>query len=166
MALSPDHLTCVPESEFGLSHLRLHPVWGRFYEPSDIDIACSWGVDREAFKRELERVHTGSDHAMFPVLRLDPLPDDVLDVFVRASFTPRIGRVFDGYVSANANFICLYLEEQIYLSINSAGTMLAEEIRKCREIIPGVTLFPLRYSTPYRLADGSLLSGDFEPRHQ
>ncbi len=164
MSLTPDRFTMVTESRFGMSELRLHPVWARFYEPSDIDIACSWGIRRDVFQRILEEVHTGNDHAMFPVFSLDPLPDDVLDLNVLASFTPSRGPIWEGYATGDAHFICVYATDSTFYSFNSTGTLLAEELYKFQRAHPEVELFPLQYSTGYRRSDGSELSGMFDPR--
>jgi len=163
MPFTPDRFEMVPESKFGIEHLRSHPVWARFYEPDDIDVACSWGIDRERFIHLLERFHDGSDHAMFPVFVVDPLPDDVLDVYVRSQFMPSQGNDLDGYIAADADFVCLYPDDETSFSFNSAGTLLADELRRFRSRWPSVTLFPLEYSTRYRGADGTDLVGVFDP---
>jgi hypothetical protein len=163
MLVTPEHFDMVPESQFGIQHLRSHPVWARYYEPDDIDVACSWGIDRDRFIRLLDRFHDGSDHAMFPVFAVDPLPDDVLDVYVRSQFTPSRGGDLDGYMDAYAHFICLYPDDVTSFSFNSTGALLADELRRFQSRLPSVTLFPLQYSAPCRRAGGADLVGVFDP---
>ncbi|MHC4879977.1 MAG: hypothetical protein ACYTGL_26295 [Planctomycetota bacterium] len=164
MPFTSDQFEMVPESQFGIEHLRSHPVWARFYEPDDIDVAVSWGIDRGRFTQLLERFHDGSDHAMFPVLAFEPLPDDVLDVYVRSWFTPFRGDDIDGYIDAEGLFVCLYPDDATFFSFTSNGIRLADELRRFQLRSPSVTLFPLRFSTPYRRADGTQLVGVFDPR--
>lgn len=160
----PADFLMVPESQFGLRHLRLHPVWARFYEPDDAKIVYSWGVDPVAFQNLLNSHHTGNDHAMFPVLRFDPLPDDLLELYVRAAFTAPRGEVLDGYIMADAHFICIYPTESTWFSFSLWGAMLESELDRYHSDGGQLPLFPLHFSTPYRLADGRELRGEFAPK--
>ena len=57
MPLTLDDFVMVPESKFGIALLRTHPAWARYYEPDDIGVSCSWGIDRADFLRHLELGH-------------------------------------------------------------------------------------------------------------
>jgi hypothetical protein len=88
----------VPESKFGEPHIVAHPVWARFYDPDEIDEIVGWGIDRDTLIRRLNEKHDGSDHAMYPVLQTDPLPES-LDLYIQADFVTPDGKQLAGYLS-------------------------------------------------------------------
>src|SRR5262245_54695552 len=98
----------VPESRFGEEHIIAHPVWARYDEPDQIDEIVGWGIDRNLVLQKLAETHDGNDHAMFPVLQTDPLPDS-LDIYIRAEFITSDQRRLTGYLSGiEANVITLF----------------------------------------------------------
>src|SRR5690348_2876654 len=88
----------VPESKFGEQQIAAHPVWARFADPDEIAEIVGWGIDRDTLLQKLAEKHDGSDHAMYPVLRTDPLPES-LDIYIRANFVTPEGRQLTGYLS-------------------------------------------------------------------
>jgi hypothetical protein len=57
-----------PKSEVTRELLDEYPVWAEYYEPSDVDSICEWGVPRDLVVGMLEKVGW-SDEFIFPVLR-------------------------------------------------------------------------------------------------
>jgi hypothetical protein len=129
-------LTLVPESDFGERQLQEHAVWARYYDPDEIEEVVSWGIDRTAFLKALEQAHDGSDHAMYPVMRTDPLPES-LDLYVRAEFVTPGGRRLTGYINGTeANFVTLFCaKDQFSFSSTSLPDLNLEDLARLRRAI-------------------------------
>jgi hypothetical protein len=168
MAQIKKHLVykLVSESQLAKEHFDEYPVWARFEEPSDIDEIVGWGIDREWLVRELETKHDGSNHAMYPVLRTDPLPDP-LYLYIRASFLTPDDMPFEGYLlGAEAIVISIFFSGGLYTftrnkwlhELNQKGlARIGEAIGDSNLVIS-----PLRYWTEFRDSSGRLIEGVFE----
>src|SRR5262249_44171520 len=85
-----------------------HPVWSEFYDSDEIEEIVSWGVNREWLLRELDRVDDGGEHAAYPVLVRDPLPQR-MRIYIRAVFKTPDEMLLRGYVmNEDAAFIGIF----------------------------------------------------------
>ena len=160
--------TPVPESQFGEYQLQLHGVWARYDHPSEIEEIVSWGVDRSEIMAALAATDSGSDHAMYPVLQTDPLPE-YLDIYVRAEFETPDNQRLTGYVSGKEGFVAFYYanDEFSFSAITPTHfpDINLEELSRFRNAIgdPDAVLFPMKFRTAYRKPDGTPLCGSFTP---
>jgi hypothetical protein len=156
--------TLVPESQFGKHLFDRHPVWARFDEPDDVEVIVSWGINRAALLKQLEELHDGSDHAMYPVLQTDPLLE-YPDVYVRAECLSPDGYEFTGCLQGvEALSIVLFFGASLYPFLsNGLSDLNLETLRRLRTDLGNAhaTIFPLTYRTGFRKADGASLAGLF-----
>src|SRR4051812_3470710 len=103
----PDIFMLVPKSQLSKHHFDLHPIWSEFYDYEERKEIISWGVNPDWLEVELERVHDGSDHAAYPILRPYPLPER-MRLYIKARFVTADGTRLDGCIM-NDDALCIRL---------------------------------------------------------
>jgi hypothetical protein len=156
----------VSESRFGEDHLNASPVWARYDAPDEIDDAVSTGIDRSTFLRQLDEVQNGNDHAMYPILRADPLPEN-LDLYIRADFVTPEGRHLVGcLIGTDGLVVTLYFKKDQYtFSSTGLSDLNLGEFARFQEAFGRSVnaVFPLTYKTPFRTSNGASVAGTFVP---
>ena len=156
----------IPMRDFGRQELAEWPVWSEYQDPEELEELVAWGVDVTSFHDRFRALNLGNEHAVYPVLKYDPLPDDRL-LYLLANFRTRSGHTFDGYlVTENPNCVGVFVgSEEILFNVNLRDLADADIGKVARYL--GVTpddLFPLTYTTGFRLSDGTLVAGTFDFR--
>ena len=160
-----DVFTLVPMSQLSKRHFDLHPIWSEHYDYDEREEIVSWGVDREWLERELDRVHDGSDHCAYPILRPYPLPDR-MRLYVRARFVTAGGTRLDGYVMNEDAFVVTLFGgggEYTFSSHSALGGLNGRSLRGLQAALGRTDdpVFPLRYETDFLGSDDALIAGTF-----
>ncbi len=137
------------------------PVWSEFYEIDELREIESWGRSRQQFLADIERLNLGNEHAAYPVLKLDPIPDR-MRVYIKARFKCVNGRTLDGYVvNPDAYAFCLFVDrEEFIFNVNlkrecdSELVSLAERLRSAIDLVK-----PVSFDTEFRDSEGERIAG-------
>lgn len=164
-AYHPDLFTLVPKSQLSKRHFDMHPIWSEYYDYDEREEIASWGVNREWLDRELLRVHEGSDHCAYPILRPYPLPDR-MRLYIRARFVTAGGARLDGYVMNDDAFVAtLFASDSEYaFSRHSAlGDLNDRSLRALKAAIgrDDDPIFPLQYETDFLGLEDAPIAGTF-----
>jgi hypothetical protein len=161
----PDAFTLVPMSQLSKRHFDLHPIWSEHYDYDEREEIVSWGVDQEWLGRELDRMHDGSDHCAYPILRPYPLPDR-MRLYVKARFETAGGTRLDGYVMNDDAFVVTLFAgdgEYTFSRHSALGDLNGQSLRELRAAIGRADdrVFPLRYETDFLGPDDTPIAGTF-----
>jgi hypothetical protein len=162
---SPEIFTLVPMSQLSKRHFDLHPIWSEHYDFEERMEIVSWGVSQEWLEQELERVHDGSDHCAYPILRPYPLPER-MRLFVKARFVTAGGIRLAGYVMNDDAFVVTLFtgDDRHEFSRHSLlGDLNAMSLRALQKAIGrgDDAIFPLHYETDILDSNGTLIAGVF-----
>jgi hypothetical protein len=102
-----------------------------------------------------------------PVVETEPLPSGLSALFIKADFWAPTKLHFDGYVVADIEIYCvdLFVGSRRF-GFNVRLRDLAEQaLQKLRQTIMDehAQIFPLRYKTNFRFANGEHVEGIFDP---
>jgi hypothetical protein len=125
-------------------HFDQYPVWTWVEDSDEEDLVC-------------------------PILETDPLPTDLGDLFIRADFWTPTGLHLIGDVG-------LAIGDDVYvIKFEASGKgfifnvrlkdLAEESLAELRKTLgdENAQIFPLRYETKFRFADGELIAGVFDP---
>jgi len=162
---APDIFTLVPMSALSKRHFDLHPIWPEHYDYEERDEIIAWGVDAQWLASELERVHTGNDHCVYPILRPYPLPER-MRLYIRARITAVDGRTFDGHVmNEDAYVLSIFVNDDEYrFSRNEIlNDLNRKELARLQAALGASTdqLFPVQYETDFVDSEDKLIAGVF-----
>ena len=147
----------------GPDALAEHPVWAPFKGDEDREMILSWGVTAERLDEEIDRfAYCGTD-PVFPILALDPLPE-IGGMVLVVTFEAKSGGKLCGYLMETGAF-GLFVEQREFSfnpSLPAAGGRVAGRLGEALSA-EWRDLFPLRYRTGYRRADGREIEGSLEP---
>lgn len=161
----PDVFMLVPMSQLSKRHFDLHPIWSEHYDYQEREEIVSWGVDGEWLARELDRLHDGSDHCAYPILRPYPLPNR-MRIYIKSRCVTAGGVTLDGYVmNVDAFVVTLFAGDGQYTFSRHAdlGDLNGQELRKLKAVIGRADdpVFPLLYGTVFLGPDDALIAGTF-----
>lgn len=140
--------------------LAKHPVWAHFRDPEDRARILAWGVSAATLDAEVARLEYCGTPLLFPVIRTDPLPP-IPHLIVAASFECADGTRLPGYLIAPHAFGLYVGDRELCFNRNLAGASaraaagLGAALGREPE-----QLFPLRYTSALREADGSRNEGE------
>jgi hypothetical protein len=149
-------------SELSARHFELHPMWSEYYDFDERHEIISWGVDRKWLEAALERVHDGSDHCAYPILRPYPLPAR-MRLYMKARITTAGGARLDGYIMNEDAFVVTLFAGENEFSFSRHSGLNAQPIEGLRHALaaPGDPVLPLRYETDFLGQDDRLIQGEF-----
>jgi hypothetical protein len=103
-----------------------------------------------------------------PVLETHPIPVEAAADFIKAEFQTPSGLRFDGYViDADAVFaINLFIDHhQVVFNVQMDRAWVERGLAELRTAIGDqeAQIFPLTYKSEYRLSDGTIIAGEFDP---
>jgi hypothetical protein len=161
----------IPESQFqGFEPFEEYPVWSEFYDYDEFHEIVGWGIDPDWLTEQLAIHHHGSDHAMYPVLRPQPLPAR-MRIYIRAEFTTAGGCKLPGYVVDSDAYIVGLFWARRELIFTRGKFALEDNRRACDELrqlanLPEDPILPLQYRTDFLDEQGRPIEGtyDFEER--
>jgi hypothetical protein len=140
--------------------LEKHPAWAPYDEEVDRETILAWGVSGEALARELARYEFCGPQPLYPVLRLDPLPAQP-HLVIAVSFDAAGGEQLRGYVFAPHAFGVYVGADEFGFNRNLAGLSARAAARLAAALgTDPERLFPLRYASELRAADGSAIAGE------
>ncbi len=143
--------------------LEKHPVWAPFKGDEDREMILGWGVTAEGLDEEIDRFQYCGTDPMFPVLEFDLLPK-IGGMVIAATFEVKNDRKLFGYLVGMSAF-GIFSEEREFSfnrSLPEAGASSARRLAEALEM-ERRDLFPIRYRTGFRTADGRENKGIFEP---
>ncbi len=147
----------------GREALEEHPLWAPLKGDEDREMILGWGVAAERLDEEIDRfAYCGTD-PLFPILQFDPLPE-IGGMVLAATFEAPNGRKLHGYVMGSGTF-GVFAENREFTfnrSLPEAGAFAARRLGQVLEV-GWRDLFPLRYHTGFRSADGREIEGAFLP---
>jgi hypothetical protein len=101
-----------------------------------------------------------------PVDQSDPLPDDVGDLFIKASFYAPDGLMLEGYIVGLVSFhaIGIFVDDKSLLFNSNFPQMAHQELGELYSFLrmKPFPVFPLRYETNFHFAGGDNISGFFD----
>lgn len=156
----------VPESQFSEEHLQKYPVWSELYDWQEREEIIGWGIDAELLDQEIAKNHDGSDHAMYPLLEVNPFPPRVR-ISVRARFRTAAGQNLRGYVvlKMDADPIVSVVHEGQEFGFSRVFPEWATEDRQLlQRLLPDPTdpILPLAYETDFTDEEGNRIQGTFD----
>lgn len=109
----------IPMSALSKDHFAEWPVWSEFYDYDELEEIESWGVSVKQFLADIEQLNLGNEHAAYPMLKLDPIPDR-MRVYIKAQFTCSDGRKLDGYVINEGTYaFCIFVnQDEFFFNLN------------------------------------------------
>lgn len=127
------------EKDFSEELLRRNPVW-------------KWDDDMEGH---------------VPVIDYDPLPEDEVTLFIRATFTTPTGETLPGYLVGSESFYAIGLfvgGHEFVLNLN-LPEMIAQDAERILELLGGSRegLFPLAYRDDVGFRHSPAIRGSFSP---
>ena len=153
-------------ADLNWSHFEEYPVWSEFYDFDEIDEIVGWGVDREWLIDQLSVIHSGSNHAAYPVLYTDPLPHRQR-LYIRASFETASGLALDGYTIDEGSYAVAIWAHGVEYGFNvNLPDFAREDAARLAKSLGATTeqLFPMRFETAFRMPDDdSPICGTFSP---
>lgn len=87
----------IPITSLKRFHFEAWPVWSEFYDADELLEIVSWGVPKDLFLADLEKLSLGNEHAAYPILDLSYVPDR-MRVYIRAAIRCADSRTLDGYI--------------------------------------------------------------------
>ena len=155
-----------PSSELSEQDFDEWPVWSEHYDSDELDDVEGWGLDREEVSALFQENERGNEHCVYTLLEANPFPAR-MRIFIRASLELANGQLLKGYVM-NEDAYCLAAFNNGQEFIFSSNSMLdgsnreeEQNLRRSLGIQESTTVFPIRYQTEYRTADGTAISGLF-----
>ncbi|KAI9131911.1 hypothetical protein ON05_027335 [Acaryochloris sp. CCMEE 5410] len=154
----------LPESQLSEQDFDDYPVWSEYYDWEEIEDLERWGLNREKVLHLFEKNSPGNEHCVYTLLEYNPFPDR-MRVFIRAAITTKNGLELKGFIM-NEDAYCLALFYQDEEFIFSQNPLLELENQRTAEQLQSVigtstSLFPVRYKTEFKSAQGSLIAGEF-----
>ncbi|MCA9015377.1 MAG: hypothetical protein KDA77_08615 [Planctomycetaceae bacterium] len=145
----------------------MHPIWSEHYDYCERQEIVEWGIDPIWLAAELERVHDGSDHCAYPILRPYPFPDR-MRVYIKARFTTADGCLLEGYViNEDAYVISFFIDNEKfsfsrYFSLKERDE---DQLERIKTLLPDSSgpLFPVKYETDFLDSEDRLIAGEFSP---
>lgn len=156
----------IPSSQFSYKDLEEYPVWAMHYDYEEREEIPGWGIDETWLDQEFDKQHNGSDHAMYPLLEVNPFPIRVR-IFVRARFRTPAGLNLPGYVVLKRDappVISLFHAGQEF----HFGKIFFDWDNKTKEALkpllpsPEDPIFPLAYETDFFDEEGYPIEGIFD----
>ena len=147
----------------GREALEEHPVWAPYTGAEDREMILSWGVTAERLDEQIDCFEYCGTDPMFPVLEFESLPR-IGGMVVAATFEVTGGRELFGYL-IGASALGIYTngrEFSFNRNLPEAGAFSARWLGEVLEM-ESLELFPIRYRTGFRGADGREIEGAFEP---
>lgn len=143
--------------------LEKHPVWTHYDEDEDRETILAWGVSGADLDREIARYEFCGPHPLYPVLKLDPLPAKP-HLLLAVTFEGADGTRLPGYVFAPHAFGIFVGDEEFCFNRNLAGFSARAAGRLGAALgLDSDRLFPLRYTSELRAADGSEIADEIAP---
>lgn len=125
----------------------------KILEPGHLEQHSAWAED-------------DSGEFLFPVRQIDPLPEDLGSLFLKADFLTGNGMTLQGYVVDDFNVYaaCIFVGgEKFRLNLHLVNSSRQALQRLCDVIGIGLeNCFPIRYIIAFRRRDGTILSGVFD----
>lgn len=155
----------IPSSQFTYKHLLEYPVWSEFYDFDEREEIIGWGIDAYWLDQELAKYHSGNEHAVYPLLEVNPFPER-MSIFIRARFRTPAGQNLSGYIvnedADPALFICHGGKEFGFNRGLLEWTI--EDIRVLQRLLPDPadSIFPLVYETDFTDEEGRRIEGTFD----
>ena len=145
----------------GREALEEHPVWVPFKGDDDREMILAWGITTERLDAEIDRFEYCGTDPMFPVLEFESLPK-IGGMVVAATFEAKSGRKLKGYLIGTSAFGIFTDEREFSFnrSLPEAGAYSARRLGMALEM-ESEDLFPLRYRTAFKDADGGEIEGTF-----
>ena len=140
-----------------------HEVWSEYYDFEELEELKSWGVEKRYIDELLEIAKEGADHPYYTVPKTEILPDR-MRIFVSSEFISNTGRVFEGVVvNPNPFVIGLFCNDEIQMFNPNLMDFWkqSEEIVRSTYDVGAEPIFPLKYTTNYKDAGGSVVKGTF-----
>ncbi|MES2459640.1 MAG: hypothetical protein V4671_03595 [Armatimonadota bacterium] len=156
----------ISASEFSYKHLEEYPVWSEFYDYDEREEILGWGIDETWFDQEFTKHHDGSDHAMYPLLEVNPFPTRER-IYVSARFHTPAGQSLLGYVILKidaAPVLYIFHDGQEF----GFSTVFPNQANKDREKLqrlltdPKDPIFPLMYETEFTDKERRTIEGIFD----
>ncbi len=147
----------------GREALEEHPVWAPFKGDEDREMILGWGVTAERLDSEIDRFEYCGTDPMFPVLEFESLPK-IGGMVIAATFEVGSGRKLCGYL-IGTNAFGVFAEQREFSfnrNLPEAGAFSARRLGEALEM-ESRDLFPIRYRTGFRSADGREIEGTLEP---
>jgi len=140
--------------------LEKHPVWAHYHEEEDRETILAWGVSGEDLDGEIARYEFCGPHPLYPVLKLDPLPVKA-HLLIAVAFEGADGTRLPGYVFAPHAF-GIYVDDQEFCFNRKLAGVSAREAARLGAALKADSdrLFPLRYATLLRAADGAEIADE------
>jgi len=147
----------------GRAALEEHPVWAPFKGDEDREMILGWGVTAERLDKEIGRFEFCGTDPMFPVLELESLPK-IGGMVVAVTFEVKAGRKLFGYLIGASVFGVFAGQREFSFnrSLPEAGAFSARRLGEALQM-DSRDLFPVRYRSGFRDADGREIEGTFEP---
>ena len=152
-------------SALSKTNFEEHPIWSEYYDIEEREEIIDWGVDPKWLAAELDRVHDGSDHCAYPILRPYPLPDR-MRLYIRARITSASNERFDGYVvNEDAGVLAIFVagDQFSFCSNGTLSDLSRQELARLKASIGRSAdgIFPVEYETDFLDSKGSVIAGRF-----
>jgi hypothetical protein len=148
-------------SQLGRAHFEEWPVWSEYYEPDELEDIEDWGIDSGVFLAELRALNLGNEHAAYPALRFDPLPER-MRLYIKVQFTTRRGDKLDGYVvNEDAYAGAIFLGEEEFgfnVMLHDFARQMLNDLASHLRTNP-TELLPLTFETDIRTSEGNRVAG-------
>jgi len=152
----------IPISSLTRSHFEAWPVWSELYDADELLEIASWGVPKDQFLADLEKLDLGDEHAAYPVLDLSHVPDR-MRVYIRAAIRCADNRTLDGYiVNPDAYAFGVFVSDTEFAFNTNLASDCREELDRLADALDASpnTVKPLSFSTDFHDAIGSVIAGE------
>jgi hypothetical protein len=148
-------------SHLGRAHFEEWPVWSEYYEPCELDDLQAWGIEPETFLAELHALDLGDEHAAYPSLIFDPLPER-MRLYIKAVFTTARGDRLHGFVVNDDAYAGAIFLDNDELGFNIRlfdfySDMLVTLSSRLASTVQD--LLPIRYETGVHTSEGHEVTG-------
>jgi hypothetical protein len=157
----------IPKSQFSCKHLEEYPVWAEFYDDWEREEILGWGIDEVWLDQEFDKHHDGSDHAMYPLLDVNPFPTRVR-IYVRARFRTPAGQNLLGCLilkrDAPPVVIAITYDGQEFSFSNIIPDWANKNKEALKRLLPDPEdpVFPIVYETDFTDEAGRTIEGAFD----
>lgn len=143
-----------------LEALERHPVWASFEAAIDRGLLLAWGIPEEILNREFARYEFCGHQPLYPVLQLDPLPQQP-HLIVQMTFETASGRSLQGYLLAPYAF-GIFVNGREFCFNRNLSTLSGRVATELERALGTAQqpIFPLQYASELRTDAGDPISGE------